>query len=393
MKTYDFDKIIERRGSGAIKCDALGKFFGKDDLIPMWVADMDFETPDFITEALMERMKHPIFGYTSEPAEYRPAICDWIAEHHGWEVKSEWLSYIPGIVKGIGMVINVFMKEDEKVIIQPPVYHPFRLVPQKNHREVVFNPLRELPEGGYEMDFENLEAVCDDKCRILILSNPHNPAGIVWPRETLERLASFCHSRGIIVISDEIHCDMALYGNRHIPFASVSPEAAACSITFGAPSKTFNIAGIVSSYSIVQNDELRMRFHEWMEANEMNAAPLFSPIATIAAFRKGEEWRKQMLEYVEGNIDFLTGYCRENMPKIKPLRPQASFLVWLDCRGLGLDHDQLIDLFINKAGLALNDGEMFNPGGQGFMRLNVGTPRKILKSALDRLHKAISEKP
>ena len=391
MKHYDFDRIIDRKGSGAIKCDALGKFFGKDDLIPMWVADMDFETPDFITEALMERMKHPVFGYTAEPEDYRPAICDWIAERHGWQVKSEWLSYIPGIVKGIGMVINVFMKEDEKVIIQPPVYHPFRLVPQKNHREVVFNPLRELPEGGYEMDFENLEAVCDDKCRILILSNPHNPAGIVWPRETLERLAAFCHSRGIIVISDEIHCDMALYGNRHIPFASVSPEAAACSITFGAPSKTFNIAGIVSSYSIVPNDELRMRFHEWMEANEMNAAPLFSPIATIAAFRKGEEWRKQMLEYVEGNIDFLTGYCRENMPKIKPLRPQASFLVWLDCRSLGLDHDQLIDLFINKAGLALNDGEMFNPGGQGFMRLNVGTPREILKSALERLHKAISE--
>ena len=391
MKTYDFDKIIERRGSGAIKCDALEKFFGKDDLIPMWVADMDFETPDFITEALMERMKHPIFGYTSEPAEYRPAICDWIAEHHGWEVKSEWLSYIPGIVKGIGMVINVFMKEDEKVIIQPPVYHPFRLVPQKNHREVVLNPLRELPGGGYEMDFENLEAVCDDKCRILILSNPHNPAGIVWPRETLERLASFCHSRGIIVISDEIHCDMALFGNRHIPFASVSPEAAACSITFGAPSKTFNIAGIVSSYSVVPNDSLRHRFHEWMEANEMNAAPLFSPIATIAAFRKGEEWRKQMLEYVEGNINFLTDYCREKMPEIKPLRPQASFLVWLDCRSLGLDHDQLIDLFINKAGLALNDGEMFNPGGQGFMRLNVGTPRTILKSALDRLRKAISE--
>ena len=391
MKHYDFDRIIDRKGSGAIKCDALGKFFGKDDLIPMWVADMDFETPDFITEALLERMKHPVFGYTAEPEDYRPAICDWIAERHGWQVKSEWLSYIPGIVKGIGMVINVFMKEDEKVIIQPPVYHPFRLVPQKNHREVVFNPLRELPEGGYEMDFENLEAVCDDKCRILILSNPHNPAGIVWPRETLERLASFCYSRGIIVISDEIHCDMALFGNRHIPFASVSPEAAACSITFGAPSKTFNIAGIVSSYSIVPNDELRMRFHEWMEANEMNAAPLFSPIATIAAFRKGEEWRKQMLEYVEGNINFLTDYCREKMPEIKPLRPQASFLVWLDCRSLGLDHDQLIDLFINKAGLALNDGEMFNPGGQGFMRLNVGTPRKILKSALDRLHKAISE--
>ena len=391
MKHYDFDRIIERKGSGAIKTDALGKYFGKDDLIPMWVADMDFETPDFITEALLERMKHPVFGYTAEPEDYRPAICNWIASHHGWKIQKEWLSYIPGIVKGIGMAINVFVKEDEKVIIQPPVYHPFRLVPQKNHREVVFNPLRELPEGGYEMDFDNLEAICDNKCRLLILANPHNPAGIVWSRETLERLASFCHSRGIIVISDEIHCDMALYDNIHIPFASVSPEAAACSITFGAPSKTFNIAGIVSSYSIVPDENLRRRFHEWMEANEMSAANIFSPIATIAAFRKGEEWRRQMIEYLEGNIEFLTEYCREHMPEIKPLRPQASFLVWLDCRGLGLDHDKLIDLFINKAGLALNDGEMFNPGGQGFMRLNVGTPRKVLKSALERLKAAISE--
>ena len=391
MKHYDFDRIIERKGSGAIKTDALGKYFGKDDLIPMWVADMDFETPDFITEALLERMKHPVFGYTAEPEDYRPAICDWIASHHGWKVQKDWLSYIPGIVKGIGMAINVFVKEDEKVIIQPPVYHPFRLVPQKNHREVVFNPLRELPEGGYEMDFENLEAICDNKCRLLILANPHNPAGIVWSRETLERLASFCRSRGIIVISDEIHCDMALYDNIHIPFASVSPEAAACSITFGAPSKTFNIAGIVSSYSIVPDENLRRRFHEWMEANEMSAANIFSPIATIAAFRKGEEWRRQMIEYLEGNIEFLTEYCREHMPEIKPLRPQASFLVWLDCRRLGLDHDKLIDLFINKAGLALNDGETFNPGGKGFMRLNVGTPRKVLKSALERLKAAISE--
>lgn len=390
MKHYDFDRIIERKGSGAIKTDALGKFFGKDELIPMWVADMDFETPDFITEALIGRMGHPIFGYTEEPADYRPAICDWIEEHHGWKVQKEWLSYIPGIVKGIGMAINVFVKEDEKIVIQPPVYHPFRLVPQKNHREVVFNPLRELPEGGYEMDFENLEAVCDDKCRMLILSNPHNPAGIVWSRESLERLASFCHSRGIIVISDEIHCDMALFGNRHIPFASVSPEAAACSITFGAPSKTFNIAGIVSSYSIVPDEKLRKRFYDWMEANEMGAANIFSPIATIAAFRKGERWRRQMLEYVEGNIEFLMEYCQNNIPKIKPLRPQASFLVWMDCRELGLDHDQLIDLFINKAGLALNDGETFNPGGQGFMRLNVGTPRQILRTALERLAEALS---
>ena len=390
MKIYDFDKVVERRGSGAIKTDALGKVFGKEDLIPMWVADMDFETPDFIIDALNERMQHPIFGYTAEPEDYRPAICDWIQDHHGWEIRKEWLSYIPGIVKGIGMAINALLKEDEKVIIQPPVYHPFRLVPQKNNREVVFNPLRELPDGGYEMDFENLEAVCDDKCRMLILSNPHNPAGVIWPREALERLAAFCYSRGIIVISDEIHCDMALFGNKHIPFASVSPEAAACSITFGAPSKTFNIAGIVSSYSIVPDETLRERFYKWMEANEMHSAPIFSPIATIAAFRKGEEWRRQMVKYVEENVDFVISYCAKYIPQIKPLRPQASFLVWLDCRGLGLDHDALIDLFINKAGLALNDGETFNPGGEGFMRLNIGTSRATLKLALDRLAAILS---
>lgn len=390
MKQYDFDKTIERKGTGAIKHDSLGKVYGNNDLIPLWVADMDFETPDFIVDALKKRLEHPVFGYTAEPEDFRPAIKDWIAEHHGWEIKEEWLSYIPGIVKGIGMVINALLEKDEKVIIQPPVYHPFRLVPQKNQREVVFNPLRQLSDGSYEMDFENLETVCDDKCRLLILSNPHNPAGIVWSRETLERLASFCHRKGIIVISDEIHSDMALFGNRHIPFASVSPEAAECSITFGAPSKTFNIAGIVCSYSVVPDDNLRKRFYGWLEANEMHAAPIFPPIATIAAFRHGEEWRRQMIDYIEGNVEFIESFCNQNLPQIKPLRPQASFLVWLDCRALGLNHEQLTDLFVNKAGLALNDGETFNPGGEGYMRLNIGTSRKTLALAMQRLHKAIN---
>ena len=388
MKTYDFDKIIERRGTGAIKTDALGKVFGKEDLVPLWVADMDFETPDFIVNALKERLEHPVFGYTAEPEDYRPAIIDWVAGLHGWEIRKEWISYIPGIVKGIGMAINALLEKDEKVIIQPPVYHPFRLVPQRNGREVVFNPLRETVDG-YEMDFENLEAVCDDRCRMLILSNPHNPAGITWSRKSLERLASFCHSRGIIVISDEIHADMALFGNRHIPFASVSPEAAACSITFGAPSKTFNIAGIVCSYAVVPDDALRERFYRWIEANEMGSAPIFSNIATVAAFRPGAEWRRQMLDYIQGNIEFVEDFCREHIPQIRPLRPQASFLVWLDCRRLGLDREGLNRLFIDGAGLALNDGEMFSPGGEGFMRLNVGTSRAVLKDALERLRSVI----
>ena len=389
MKTYDFDKIINRRGTGAYKTDKLKDVFGKEDLIPLWVADMDFETPDFIVDALKKRLEHPVFGYTVEPEDYRPAIIDWVHDLHGWKIEKEWISYIPGIVKGIGMAINALLEKDEKVIIQPPVYHPFRLVPQKNSREVVFNPLRQMEDGSYEMDFENLEAVCDGKCRMLILSNPHNPAGITWSRETLQKLAAFCHGKGIIVISDEIHSDMALYGNRHIPFASVSPEAAACSITFGAPSKTFNIAGIVSSFAVVPDKGLRERFYRWLDANEMGSAPLFSHIATVAAFRHGAQWRRQMLEYVEGNIDHVMEFCREHIPGIIPLRPQASFLVWLDCRGLGLGHDELVSLFADRAGLALNDGEMFNPGGEGFMRLNVGTSRKVLTTALEKLEEVI----
>ena len=390
MRHYDFDKVIDRRGSGAIKVDAVQKVFGKDGLTPMWVADMDFETPEFIVDALKQRLEHPVFGYTAEPEDFRPAIMDWIYEHHGWRIESGWISYIPGIVKGIGMAINALLNKEDKIIIQPPVYHPFRLVPQKNGHEVVCNPLKEMPGGGYEIDFENLETVCDEHCKMLILSNPHNPAGIVWSREILEKLADFCYEKGLVVISDEIHCDMALFGNRHIPFASVSEKAAACSITFGAPSKTFNIAGIVCSYSIVPDENLRKKFYGWLEANEFGAAPMFSPIATIAAFRKGEESRKQMLNYIESNIELVESFCKERIPQVKPLRPQASFLIWLDCRGLGLDHDTLNSLFIDKANLALNDGEMFNPGGNGFMRLNIGTSRQVIEDALISLEKAIN---
>lgn len=386
----DFNKIIDRSGSGDLKHEVLEERYGRGDLLPLWVADMDFETPQFITEALRRRLDHSLFGYTVEPKELWPTVIQWIKDHHQWDVRQEWLSYIPGIVKGIGMVVNVFVKEDEKVIIQPPVYHPFRLTPEGNNREVVYNPLRENADGTYSMDFDNLEQVADEKCRLLILSNPHNPAGIVWDKETLARLAEFCFDRNIIVISDEIHCDMALWGNKHVPFATASEKAAQCSITFGAPSKTFNIAGIVSSYSIIPNDSIRQKFYSWLAANELNEAPLFSPIATIAAFKNGEEWRKEMLHYVEENIKFVEDFCHEKMPQIKPLRPQASFLVWLDCRALKLDHDALVDLFVNKARLALNDGEMFGQGGQGFMRMNVGTPRPILKQALEQLHEALN---
>lgn len=387
--TYNFNQIIDRRGSGDLKHGVLKERYGRDDLLPLWVADMDFETPPFITEALQQRLQHSLYGYTVVPDELWIAIIQWIQEHHNWQVRRQWLTFIPGIVKGIGMAINVFLKEDEKVIIQPPVYHPFRLTPEGNGRQVVMNPLKELPDGSYAMDFEQLASVVDEKCRLLILSNPHNPAGICWDAETLRRLAHFCYEHDIIVVSDEIHSDMALFGHQHVPFATVSEEAAQISITFGAPSKTFNIAGIVSSYAIVPNPTLRRRFYTWLEANELNEPTLFAPIATIAAYSQGEEWRRQMLRYVEENIRFVEDFFHAQMPQIKPLRPQASFLVWLDCRALGLNHDQLIDLFVNKARLALNDGAMFGPGGEGFMRMNVGTPRAVLQQALQQLSEVL----
>ena len=388
--TYDFDKIIDRHGTGALALDVLQERYGKADLMPLWVADMNFATPQFITDAMKRRLDHSLFGYTVVPKDFWPTVTRWIEAHHQWTVREEWMRFVPGIVKGIGFVVNVFVKPDEKVIIQPPVYHPFRLTPAGNGREVVMNPLIRHDDGSYSMDFDNLAEVADDKCRLLILSNPHNPAGIVWDEETLRRLAHFCAERGIIVISDEIHCDMALFGNRHHPFASVSEEAAQCSITFGAPSKTFNIAGIVSSYCIVPNEELRNRLFSWMAANELDEPHIFAPIATMAAFNEGEEWRQQMLAYVEQNILFVEDFLSKHLPQIKAVRPQASFLVWLDCRGLNLGHDALIDLFVNRARLALNDGEMFGKEGKGFMRMNVATPRSVLKEALERLFLAES---
>ena len=386
---YDFDKIIDRHGTGALAVDVLNERYGRADLTPMWVADMNFETPEFITEELRRRLDHSLYGYTNIPAEFWPTVTKWIADHHQWNVNSEWMRFIPGIVKGIGFVINVFCKPDEKVIIQPPVYHPFRLTPQGNKREVVMNPLIMNEDGSYSMDFDGLAKVADEKCRVLILANPHNPAGIVWDVDTLSRLADFCSERGIIVISDEIHCDMAHKGVKHHPFASVSERAANCSITFGAPSKTFNIAGIVSSYCVVPNEELRRPFFEWLDANELSEPTIFSPIATIAAFKYGEEWRRQMLEYIEANIDFVDNFLQTRIPQIKALRPQASFLIWLNCRALNLDHDALNRLFVDGARLALNDGEMFGREGRGFMRMNIASPRAVLQDALERLEKAV----
>ncbi|MCC8113725.1 MAG: PatB family C-S lyase [Bacteroidales bacterium] len=385
---YDFDTVIDRRGTDSLKYDSLESRYGDADLLSLWVADMDFATPDFIIEALQRRLGHPVLGYSIVPEDYWPSVIDWIETRHDYRVEPEWLSYIPGIVKGIGFVIDLFTKPGDKVIIQPPVYHPFRIVTESMGRTVVNNPLIE-DNGTYRMDFEQLESVIDG-CKLLILSNPHNPAGVVWSKEDLQRLAKLCHEHGVIVVSDEIHSDMPLFGADHHVFTSVSKEAEEIGIVFGAPTKTFNMAGVVSSYSIVPNTELREKFYSWLEASELCDPNMFAPIATTAAFRQGNPWRQQMLEYVEENVRFVEDYCREHIPQIKPWRPQASFLVWLDCRALGLNHRELNDLFVKEARLALNDGEMFGKEGAGFMRLNIGCPRATLRLALNRLKEAVN---
>lgn len=389
MKHYNFDEIIDRKGTSCVKYDGLKNAYqGKENLIPLWVADMDFATPDFIVEALKKRCEHPVFGYTFDDDEYYESIQTWLDYKYHWKTEREWISYIPGIVKGIGLAVQCFTQPGDKVIIQPPVYHPFRLVPTRMGREVVYNPLK-LEDGIYKMDFEQLESLIDKDCKMLILSNPHNPGGVVWEKEALVKLAQICSAHGILVISDEIHAEMTYPQFRHHPFATVSEEAAACSVTFMAPSKTFNIAGIVSSYVLVPDSRIREKFYSFLEAGELNAGTIFAFTATKAAYTYGAEWLQQMRSYVIENVNFVDEYLKKNIPQIKVYRPQASFLVWLDCRELKLTQPELVQLFEDKAGLALNDGTMFGKEGEGFMRLNIGCPRSILNQALESLKKAI----
>lgn len=388
---YDFNLVIDRHNTNCIKYDRLRPTYGRDDLIPLWIADMDFRTPEFITDAIAERLKHPVFGYGCIPSEYFKVISAWVKKLHGWDVSPDHIRYIPGIIKGIAAALDCFVPKNSKIVIMPPVYHPFRNVPEKMGYEIVSNPLIPIyDEEGflttYRMDFEDLESKlsADSDIKAIIISNPHNPCGIVWDAVTLRRLAEIAHKHGTLVISDEIHCEMVLGSGTHTPYASVSAEAGR-SITFMAPSKTFNIAGIVSSYTIVQDETLREKFFNYLDARELDSPAIFPVTATMAAYEKGWEWRNEMLEYVEGNIGFIDSWLRNNLPQIRVVHPDASFLVWLDCRKTGLSHESLIDMFVNKAGLALNDGAMFGEEGSGFMRLNVGCPRKILEEALLKL--------
>ena len=386
--TYNFDELIDRRHTGSVKWDGMKNAFGRDDLTAMWVADMDFRTPPFVMDALRQRLEHEVLGYAMPCEGWDTTICHWLQKRHQWEVRPDWLTFVPGIVRGQAFALLCFTNPGDRVLVMTPVYHPFFLVTERLKREAVRSPL-DLRDGHYHIDFDRLRHDLQG-CKALVLCNPHNPGGRVWTVDELRRIAELCQESGTLVISDEIHADLTLPPYKHHPFATVSPAAASNSVTFMAPSKTFNMPGVQSSFAIVPDDTLRARFQQFMEAGEFCEGHLFAYIGCKAAFEHGEEWLNQLLAYIQGNIDFTESYLRQHIPAIGMIRPQTSFLVFLDCRQLGLEQEALERLFADKARLALNTGTTFGEPGRGFMRLNVGCPRAALKQALDQLAEAVA---
>ncbi|MBO7380022.1 MAG: PatB family C-S lyase [Bacteroidales bacterium] len=387
MAKYHFDEVVDRRHSDCLKYGVLQDRWGRTDLLPLWVADMDFRTPDFILDAIRQRLDHGILGYTASDSRWKPAIMGWLKEHHNFEVALHEITFIPGIVRGIAFVLQAFTEPGDKVLVFDPVYHPFFLVPQHSGRQLVRHKLVQA-DGQYVIDFPQLDKDLED-VKVLVLSNPHNPGGRVWTADELQQIASLAEKHRTLVISDEIHADLTWDPYRHIPYATVSDEARRHSITFGSPSKAFNTPGIVSSYSIVPNGTIRRKLNAYLASGEFDEGNMFAQLVTAEAYLHGEEWLKEAKQYIAGNIGYVEQFFSNNLPQIRPMRPQASFLVFLDCSGLGLNHEQLLDLFIDKAHLALDDGEKFGPSGQHFMRLNVATPRSVLQQALQQLKDAI----
>ena len=394
MTKYNFDEIIDRHGTQCKKIEVLKQDYGRDDLLPLWIADMDFAVCPEITDALVHRLQsHPVYGYTCAYDGYWQSIIDWQRERNGFEFARDEVTFVAGIVTGVGLAINFFTKPGDKIVIQPPVYYPFKDVIANNGRVVVNNDLIPTADNFYRMDLDGLERIFrEEHPRMMIVCNPHNPVGIAWEPEVLREVARLARKHDVIVFSDEIFGDLMLYGHKHTAMATVSDDAAAVTVTCGAPSKTFNIAGLKSSWCVVKNPELRNPFFRWIETNELCNANLVSIIATEAAYRHGGQWLEECLHYIEGNVDFVHDYCRDHIPGIEVVKPQASFLVWLDCRGLGLSHEEVVDLFINKARLAMNEGSMFGEAGRCHMRFNMGSPRSVLEQAMRQLEAAVKEK-
>lgn len=388
---YNFDEAPCRENTNCLKWDKREEVFGKTDVIPMWIADMDFTTPPFIIKALRERLDHEILGYSYRPDSYFEAFINWVSELHGWEISREWIEFSPGVVPALNLCTHAYTSPGDEIIIQPPVYPPFFGAVNDHGRKLVFNPLVDT-EQGFRIDFEGLRKIITPKTRMLILSNPHNPVGRVWTLEELTELAEICHDRRIVILSDEIHSDLVLPGARHIPLASVSQKAASVTVTCMAPSKTFNLAGLSTSSMIISDPGLMEKFRKTLVGLHLHLGNIFGNVASEAAYTHGREWLEQLMNYIEGNVDLVINFCRERLPVIRPVRPEATYMIWLDCRAMERNSQELNRFFVEEAGVGMNEGSRFGPGGEGFMRMNLACPKATVVRALEQIENAIKNK-
>lgn len=385
---YDFDQIIDRRSTDCVKWDNLEELYGNKDLLPLWVADMDFPVAPAISNALKKRTEHGVYGYNLISDRYYQAVINWMKRRHSWDIEREWIVFTPGVVPALSYAVRAFTKPGDKVIIQSPVYHPFYSTIETNGRHVVTNPLI-YKDGKYYMDYEDLEEKIDSRTRLLFLCSPHNPVGRVWTEEELRRLGKICLENDIIVVSDEIHFDIVFKGHKHTVFAKVSEEIRENSIICTAPSKTFNIAGLQVSNIIIPNRRLRERFNIELEKDHISRPNIFGQEALIAAYEESEEWLDELIHYIEENKNYFIGYVENNLPQLEVIDSEGTFLLWVDCSGLNMDPEELNHFFVNRCKLALNRGDMFGQEGRLFYRFNIGCPRSILKEALDRIKEGI----
>lgn len=383
---YNFDEIINREGTGCVKYDVRRKIFGKSDVLPLWVADMDFKTPDFVINDLKKRLEHEILGYSFRTSSYNNSIVEWQMKRHQWKIRKDWLSFAPGVVTGLALAVESFSSPGDEVIIQPPIYPPFFNVVLNTGRKVVENPLKKV-EGRYTFDLEDLKKKITPSTKMLILCNPHNPGGTVWKKHELIALANICLENNIMMVSDEIHSDIIYKGNKHIPLASISKDIAEHCVVFMAPSKTFNVAGLSTAYVIIPDIRLLGIYNNTLNREGLSLGNLMGNVALESAYRNGEDWLEQLLDYLQDNINFINIFLKENLPKVVMMKPEATFLAWLDFSAFKLNDEEL-KLKIINSGVGLNPGIDFGTQGSGFMRLNFGCPRSVLEEALIRISKA-----
>ena len=385
---YNFDTIVDRSNNFAAKWSEMDKKYGTNDLLPMWIADMDFKAAPCIVEAIRNRLDQEIYGYTTRPDSYNESIVNWLSKRFGWNIKKEWLIFSPGVMPSISLIIQELTDKNDKIMIQEPVYSPFNSIVKANDRELVISPLIKKENGNYVMNYAEIEANIKD-VKLFILCNPHNPVGRVWTKEELIKLGDICIRNNVKVISDEIHCDIILKGHKHTPFGSISEEFAQNSITCMAPTKTFNIAGLQMSQVILPNEDDYNKLDIAFTRIDIKRNNAFSLVATEAAYNHGEDWLDEFLEYLEGNIDYAVKYIQDNIPTLKVNKPEATYLLWVDFSKLGKSDDEIAKALVEKGKIALNNGPSFGIGGSQFQRINLACPRSMVEEGLSRIKTAV----